>query len=150
MWFLYNLIKEIYMENCIFCKIASHIIPSSVVYEDDDVIAFLDISQTTEGHTLVIPKTHYDNFLTVPKDVMNKVMNVAQRIGQILINNFGAKGINILSNCYEAAGQTVMHFHVHVIPRYISADGLTIEMHQNEDLENINLPVLASEIKKLF
>jgi histidine triad (HIT) family protein len=81
---------------------------------------------------------------------MNKVMNVAQRIGQILINNFGAKGINILSNCYEAAGQTVMHFHVHVIPRYISADGLTIEMHENEDLENINLPVLASEIKKLF
>lgn len=138
------------MENCIFCKIANHIIPSSVVYEDDDVIAFLDISQATKGHTLVIPKAHYDNFLTVPKDVMNKVMNVAQRIGQVLIKNFKAKGINILSNCYEAAGQTVMHFHVHVIPRYLSADGLTIEMRENEDLDSINLPVLASEIKKLF
>lgn len=138
------------MENCIFCKIANHIIPSSTVYEDDDVIAFLDIGQTTLGHTLVIPKKHYDNFLTVPKDVMNKVMNVAQRIGQILIKNFKAKGINILSNCYEAAGQTVMHFHVHVIPRYLSADGLTIEMHKNEDLDNINLPVLANQIKDLL
>jgi histidine triad (HIT) family protein len=77
-------------------------------------------------------------------------MNVAQRIGQILIKNFKAKGINILSNCYEAAGQTVMHFHVHVIPRYLSADGLTIEMHKNEDLENINLPVLANQIKDLL
>lgn len=138
------------MENCIFCKIATHIIPSSIVYEDDDVIAFLDISQTTLGHTLVIPKKHYDNFLTVPKSIMNKVMNVAQRIGQILIKNFKAKGINILSNCYEAAGQTVMHFHVHVIPRYLSADGLTIEMHKNEDLDNINLPVLANQIKDLL
>lgn len=138
------------MENCIFCKIAAHIIPSSIVYEDDDVIAFLDISQTTLGHTLVIPKKHYDNFLTVPKSIMNKVMNVAQRIGQILIKNFKAKGINILSNCYEAAGQTVMHFHVHVIPRYLSADGLTIEMHKNEDLDNINLPVLANQIKDLL
>lgn len=138
------------MENCIFCKIAAHIIPSSIVYEDDDVIAFLDISQTTLGHTLVIPKKHYDNFLTVPKSIMNKAMNVAQRIGQILIKNFKAKGINILSNCYEAAGQTVMHFHVHVIPRYLSADGLTIEMHKNEDLDNINLPVLANQIKDLL
>lgn len=138
------------MENCIFCKIAAHIIPSSIVYEDDDVMAFLDISQTTLGHTLVIPKKHYDNFLTVPKSIMNKVMNVAQRIGQILIKNFKAKGINILSNCYEAAGQTVMHFHVHVIPRYLSADGLTIEMHKNEDLDNINLPVLANQIKDLL
>ena len=136
------------MNNCIFCKIANHIIPSSVVYEDDDVIAFLDISQTTKGHTLVIPKQHFDNFLTVPQEIMNKVMNVAQRIGQILIKNFKAKGINILSNCYEAAGQTVMHFHVHVIPRYISADGLTIEMKENDDLANINLPILADQIKK--
>lgn len=138
------------MENCIFCKIANHVIPSSVVYEDDDVIAFLDISQTTLGHTLVISKHHYDNFLTTPKDIMNKVMNVAQRIGQALIKNFKAKGVNILSNCYEAAGQTVMHFHVHVIPRYLSADGLTIEMHKNEDLDNINLPVLADQIKNLI
>lgn len=138
------------MENCLFCKIANHIIPSSIVYEDDDVIAFLDISQTTVGHTLVVPKKHYDNFLACPKDELRKVMSVAQRIGQILIKEFKAKGINILSNCYEAAGQTIMHFHVHVIPRYISSDGFKLEMKKNDDLENINLPILAGKIKELF
>lgn len=137
------------MENkCIFCKIANHIIPSSIIYEDDDVIAFLDASQTTIGHTLVVPKKHYDNFLCTPKDVMNKVMNVAQRIGQILIKDFKAKGINILTNCYEAAGQSVMHFHVHVIPRYIAGDGFKIEMKENDNLETLNLPMLAQEIKE--
>jgi histidine triad (HIT) family protein len=135
------------MDNCIFCKIANHIIPSSVVYEDEDVIAFLDISQTTTGHTLVIPKKHYDNFLTAPKDVMNKVMNVAQRIGQILIKNFKAKGINILSNCYEAAGQTVMHFHVHVIPRYSNEDALRLEFNSNK-IDKLSLPAIAEEISK--
>jgi histidine triad (HIT) family protein len=84
------------------------------------------------GHTLVVPKKHYDNFLTAPKDVMNKVMNVAQRIGQILIKNFKAKGINILSNCYEAAGQTVMHFHVHVIPRYGESDAIQVAFNPSE------------------
>ena len=69
-------------ENCIFCKIANGFIPSTKLYEDDDVLAFLDVNPTTYGHTLVIPKKHYDTFLSTPKDVMNKVMNVAQRIGQ--------------------------------------------------------------------
>lgn len=133
--------------NCVFCSIADHIIPSYVIYEDNDVIAFLDSSQTTVGHTLVIPKKHYDNFLSTPRDVMNKVMDVAQRIGQILIKDFKAKGVNILTNCYEAAGQSVMHFHVHVIPRYIAGDGFKIEMKENEKLGELNLPVLAKEIK---
>ena len=61
-------------DDCIFCKIVEGKIPSAKVYEDDDVLAFLDISQTTEGHTLVIPKEHYDNFLTTPKEIMHKVM----------------------------------------------------------------------------
>lgn len=135
------------MENCIFCKISKHIIPSSVVYEDDDVIAFLDIGQATIGHTLVIPKKHYENLLTTPRDVMNKVMNVAQRIGQILIKDFKAKGVNILTNCYEAAGQTVMHFHVHIIPRYISSDGFKIEIKENDDIKNLNLPSIAEQLK---
>ena len=82
-------------EDCIFCKIAAGEIPSSKVYEDDDVMAFLDISQTTIGHTLVIPKQHYDNFLVIPKDLMHKVMDVAQRIGQAQIAILNAKGVNI-------------------------------------------------------
>ncbi len=133
------------MEQDIFCKIVAGEIPCYKLYEDDDVLAFLDISQVTKGHTLVIPKKHYDNFLTCPKELMNKVMDVAQRIGQVSIKIFGARGVNILTNCYEAAGQTVKHFHVHIIPRYKEEDGFMVEMKNNA--EGLNLPALAEQIK---
>ncbi len=134
-------------KDCIFCKISEKIIPSNLIYEDDDVIAFLDISQTTKGHTLVISKEHYDNFLTTPKEIMHKVMDVAQRIGQAQIMMLGAKGVNILSNVNKEAGQSVYHFHVHVIPRYISDEGFRISMKDNSK-DNLSLPTLAQEIKK--
>lgn len=137
-----------YDKDCIFCKIAQGIIPSNIVYEDDDVIAFLDISQVTKGHTLVIPKSHTQNFLTAEKDIMHKVMDVAQRIGQAQISILGAKGVNILTNVNKEAGQSVYHFHVHVIPRYIADDGFRIEMKENDKLEELSLPVLADKIKK--
>lgn len=133
-------------KDCLFCKIIEGKIPCSKVYEDDDVLAFLDISQVTKGHTLVIPKEHYDNFLTVPKDVMHKVMDVAQRIGQADIAVLGAKGINILSNVNKEAGQSIYHFHVHVIPRYIADEGFQITMKSSEG--DVALPVLADLIKK--
>lgn len=135
-------------EDCIFCKIAKGIIPSHKIYEDDDVLAFLDISQTTKGHTLVIPKEHYDNFLCVPQEVMHKVMDVAQRIGQANIMMLGAKGVNILTNVNKEAGQSVFHFHVHVIPRYDIKEGFKLEMKDNSNQEGLSLPSLASEIKK--
>lgn len=135
-------------KNCIFCKIAKGEIPSHKVYEDDDVLAFLDISQVTPGHTLVISKKHYDNFLSAEKDIMHKVMDVAQRIGQAQISILGAKGINILTNVNKEAGQSVFHFHVHVIPRYIRDEGFRIEMKENNKLSELSLPTIASEIKK--
>ena len=138
------------MENkdCIFCKIANNIIPSHKIYEDDDVLAFLDISQVTPGHTLVISKKHYDNFLTTEKDIMHKVMDVAQRIGQAQISILGAKGVNILTNVNKEAGQSVFHFHVHVIPRYIADKGFRIEMKENDKLSELSLPMIAESIKK--
>lgn len=135
-------------KNCIFCQIVKGMIPCYKIYEDDDVLAFLDISQTTVGHALVISKKHYSNFLTTPHEIMHKVMNVAQRIGQSEIEKLGAKGINILTNCNKEAGQSIMHFHVHVIPRYITSEGFRIEMKDNSKLNKNNLPILASEIKK--
>ena len=135
-------------KDCIFCKIAEGIIPSHKVYEDDDVLAFLDISQVTPGHTLVISKKHYDNFLTAEKDIMHKVMDVAQRIGQAQISILGAKGVNILTNVNKEAGQSVFHFHVHVIPRYIADKGFRIEMKENDKLSELSLPAIADEIKK--
>ena len=134
------------MEKDIFCKIIDGEIPCYKLYEDDDVMAFLDISQVTKGHSLVVSKKHYDNFLTIPKNEMHKVMDVAQLLGQVAIKFMGAKGVNILTNCYETAGQTVMHFHVHVIPRYESTDGFILEMKNNE--ENLNLPAIADFVKE--
>lgn len=135
-------------KDCIFCKIANGIIPSHKIYEDDDVLAFLDISQVTPGHTLVISKKHYDNFLTTEKDIMHKVMDVAQRIGQAEMSILGAKGINILTNVNKEAGQSVFHFHVHIIPRYIANEGFRIEMKENPKLDELSLPAIAEEIKK--
>ncbi len=135
-------------DDCIFCKIALGKVPAHKIYEDDDVIAFLDISQTTKGHTLVIPKEHFDNYLATPQEVMHKVMDVAQHIGQAQIYVLGAKGVNILTNVNKEAGQSVMHFHVHVIPRYISKEGFRIEMKENPNIKDLSLPALAEQIKK--
>lgn len=135
-------------KDCIFCKIVHGDIPANKIYEDDEVLAFLDISQTTVGHALVVSKAHHDNFLATPKETMHAVMDVAQRIGQAQIKRLGALGVNILSNCYREAGQTVMHFHVHVIPRYEISDGFKLEMKRNENLGDLNLPSVASSISK--
>lgn len=131
--------------NCVFCQISDGIIPSYKIYEDDDVLAFLDTNPVTYGHALVISKQHYESFLSVPKEIMFKVFSVAQRIGQVQIKDLGAKGVNILTNCYPAAGQVVKHFHVHVIPRYEKNDGFRLELIKEE---NINLPQLLEKIKK--
>lgn len=133
-------------KDCIFCQIVNGSIPCYKLFEDNDVLAFLDISQVTKGHALVISKQHYENFLSTPKEIIHKVMDVAQRIGQVQIQMMGAKGVNILSNCYEEAGQSVMHFHVHVIPRYGKNDRFILEM-KNKDDHNENLPAIAEQIK---
>ena len=139
--------KTMHDKDCIFCKIIEGKIPSTKIYEDDDVLAFLDISQTTIGHALVVSKEHYPNFLSTPKEVMHKVMDVAQRIGQAEIATLGAKGINVLTNVNKEAGQSVFHFHVHVIPRYVSDEGFRIEMKENPNLSELSLPALADKIK---
>ena len=132
---------------CIFCQIVDGRLPSHRIYEDNDVLAFLDIQQTTSGHTIVIPKHHYYHFLSTPKSVMNQVMNIAQRIGQAQIQTLEAKGVNLLSNVLKAAGQTVFHFHVNVITRYLPSDRLTIAMMKTDDVDQLNLPVLAKQLK---
>ena len=135
------------MNDCIFCKIVRGDIPCHKVYEDDDVLAFLDISQTTKGHTLVISKEHFRNLLYVPKDILAKVMGAAQKIAQAQVASLGAKGVNIINNTNEVAGQTVMHFHVHVIPRYSNEDALRQEINSNK-IEKLSLPAIAEEISK--
>lgn len=114
------------MSDCIFCKIGNHEIPGKIVYEDDICLAFLDISQTTNGHTLVIPKQHFTNFLEVDDVTLSHIMKVTKTLANKIMNTLQATGVNILTNANESAGQTVMHFHIHIIPRYDETDGITI------------------------
>ena len=128
------------MENCIFCKIANKEIPGKIVYEDDLCLAFLDLSQTTNGHTLVVPKTHYQNILDVDKEVLSHLIKVTKKLTNQIITNLDAKGANVLTNANEVAGQTVMHFHIHIIPRYNETDQIKIDFtdrSQEVDLDNI-------------
>ena len=100
---------------CIFCMIANGEIPSNKIYEDESVIAFLDINPTSYGHTLVIPKEHCDSFLDCPDETRNHVFEVVSKLANKLEQTLHCDGINILSNVHEAAGQSVNHFHVHLI-----------------------------------
>ena len=111
------------MEDCIFCKIIAGEIPSTKVYEDDDVVAFLDITQTTKGHTLVVPKKHYRNILAMTAEESAELFSKVPQIASKLVDKLHAKGMNILQNNEEIAGQTVFHTHIHLIPRYDENDG---------------------------
>lgn len=104
--------------NCLFCRIVAGEIPSTRVYEDADTLAFMDIGPIIKGHTLVIPKKHYDPITRTPEDVLAKVMAVVRKIAQAQMNGLKADGVNVLNANGEAAGQQVPHIHFHVVPRF--------------------------------
>ena len=103
---------------CIFCKIVKREIPSSIVYEDDYTLAFLDIAPILPGHVLVIPKKHAANLSAVDEVMLCHTMEAVKKIGQALQESLGAKGYNVSINNGEAAGQIIDHFHWHIIPRH--------------------------------
>ena len=117
---------------CVFCKIINNEFSSYKVYEDEEVLAILDLSQTTYGHTLVMPKKHYDNMLAIPQNEWAHLMEVVKTLSEKIMAKLNAKGFNILINTNEAAGQTVNHLHVHIIPRYDEKDTIEIIMHEND------------------
>jgi len=106
------------MENCIFCKIVKDEIPSHKIYENEHILVFLDISQTTKGHTLIIPKVHSVDIFDTNEDTFVQIAKVIPKISSTLKMAFNCEGINIVNNSGIAAGQTVFHTHVHLIPRY--------------------------------
>ncbi|WP_300628354.1 HIT family protein [Erysipelatoclostridium sp. An173] len=132
------------MDNCIFCKIANKEIPGKIIYEDDICVAFLDLSQTTNGHTLVIPKKHFKNFLEVDNDTLAHMIKVTKDIANKIVTKLNANGVNILTNANEVAGQTVMHFHLHIIPRYDNND--QIEINFSDRSNEVNLDSLFNQI----
>lgn len=133
------------MSDCIFCKIVAGDVPSSKVYEDDEVLAFLDITQVTKGHTLVIPKQHHRNLLEMNAETASTLFAHVPQIAQHLKEKLGASGLNIINNNEEVAGQTVFHTHVHLLPRFDETDDLKIHFTAHEP-DFAALSALAQEL----
>lgn len=126
--------------NCLFCKIIDGVIPSHKIYEDENTLAFLDISADTLGHTLVISKTHTQNFVESPKEVLDNLMQTVQKIAKHYIQNVGFDGVQILTNNGESAGQSIMHLHFHILPSTTP---------ENKKFEALNKTYLKSVSEKL-
>lgn len=105
-------------ENCIFCKLANGVFPTNTIYEDELVRVILDANPATKGHALVLPKEHYRNLYDLDDKYASHVLLVAKKVANTMKNVLGCTGLNILQNNEAIAGQTVFHFHLHIIPRY--------------------------------
>lgn len=111
------------MSDCIFCKIVAGEVPSRKVFEDEHTLAFLDIAGDVDGHILVIPKKHVKNILDCDRETLTQVMGTVKRVADHLVENCGYDGVNLLNASDESAGQSVPHFHIHIIPRK-AGDGI--------------------------
>ena len=129
---------------CVFCKIISGEYSSHKIYEDEKVLAILDLSQATVGHTLVMPKKHYENIFDLDEEDAKHLFSVVKQISNHYKNKLpNLKGINLLNNNGSKAGQTVMHYHMHIIPRYEDDD--LVDMHFTE--HKLNLSEICQQLK---
>ena len=128
-------------DDCIFCKIAAGEIPSRKIYEDKDLIAIMDLSPTSKGHSLIIPKEHYTNIYDIDEEIAGKVMKTAKKLATKMTVALNCDGFNLLQNNGETAGQTMFHFHMHLIPRYKDADSnmlkFTSVSFSDEEMDSI-------------
>ena len=115
--------------SCKFCRIVKRLEPSWTVYEDELVMAFLDINPASIGHTLIIPKKHYENIYDISEKELKRVIVIAKRLAGVYREALGASGVNILHASGRDAQQDVFHFHIHLIPRYPN-DGLDLWIHK--------------------
>ncbi|WP_458414418.1 HIT family protein [Schinkia sp. CFF1] len=135
------------MSDCIFCKIVGGEIPSYKVYEDENVLAFLDISQLTKGHTLLIPKKHNKNLFDLSELTAQQLFSVVPKITNALKNQLNIEDLNLVCNSGEKAGQEVLHLHLHLIPRYGKGDGYgTVLKSHASEFTNDELQTLAAKI----
>lgn len=125
--------------DCIFCKIVAGEIPAYKIYEDDDVLAFLDIVPVNPGHTLVIPKKHHPNFVDLPEELACKIVKVIKKITPAILSGVGSKDFNLGLNNGKTAGQLVEHFHWHIMPR-LEGDGYDVwhgKSYEAGEAENV-------------
>ena len=132
------------VEDCIFCKIIAGEIPSVTVYEDNEVLAILDISQVTKGHTLVLPKEHHRNLLAMTADESARLFARVPKLANQVKTAMNAEGMNIIANNEAVGGQSVFHTHVHLLPRYTGDEGPDFI---NVPTHDYNLTEIADAIK---
>ena len=131
--------------NCIFCKIANGEIPSKAIHEDDDFKVILDLGPATKGHALILPKEHAANLFELPDETAAKVLVLAKKLGAQMKENLKADGMNLVQNNGEVAGQTVHHFHMHLIPRYENDGqqiGWAVGKSTSEELEAVRKQIV--------
>ncbi len=130
--------------NCIFCKIANGEIPSKTLYEDDKFRVILDLGPASKGHALILPKEHYADLYELPEETAGEVMKLAKKMAAQMTQRLGCEGFNLVQNNGELAGQTVFHFHMHLLPRYRD-DGQKIgwkpQEATQEELETIRAQI---------
>lgn len=105
-------------DDCIFCKLANGVFATNSIYEDDDFNVILDAGPATKGHALILPKEHYANLYEIPEDTLASAARLAKKLATHMTDVLGCDGFNLVQNNGEAAGQSVFHFHLHLIPRY--------------------------------
>ena len=136
------------MNDCIFCKIIKKEIPADFVYENDKIVAFLDIHPSNKGHTLVVPREHHVDLLETPDDVLADILSRTKKIAPAVMKAVNAQGFNSIFNTKPAAGQVIFHTHMHIIPRFTN-DGLKHWPEQKttpEELKKIR-DAIASNLK---
>lgn len=132
------------MKDCLFCKIIKGEIPSYKIYENEDVYAFLDIADDFEGHTVVIPKKHYESLLDCEANALNKLMQSVQLISRHYVKECGYDGINILNNSGESAHQSVKHLHIHIVPR---KNNDNMFMYAKQHKKNSDFQKISQQLK---
>ena len=136
------------MDSCIFCRIAQKRVPANLVYEDEKAIAFLDIRPLSEGHTLIIPKSHYETIFDIPEELLMHIHGVTKRVALAVKKATQADGISIMQQNGKAAGQEILHLHVHIIPR--CEDQKLPKFSETSEASKEKLSQTAAKIRRYF
>lgn len=131
--------------NCIFCKIINGDIPSRRIYEDENFVVMMDVSPASKGHSLLLPKEHYANLFEMPDALLEELLKVAKKVAAQMKESLQADGINLLQNNGVAAGQTVFHYHMHLIPRYEGEEPILTwepKSYSAEEMDEIKSTIL--------
>lgn len=134
-------------DNCIFCKLANGVFATNSIYEDENFNVILDVSPATKGHALILPKAHYADIHEMPSELLAEAIKVAQKVIKHATPILGCDGYNVLQNNGTAAGQTVFHYHMHLIPRYVSDENTALLSWTPSSVSDESLEALREQMK---